>query len=1396
MPPLAVLDRNVQRPSCRSTKEAVKPTTISPDILRACQHCIAFISTCQAQYEAAQLRLTSPPPSSPPTPPDFSSLTAALTSTPSLSLAGSSYESIGHWLFHCHKLPQALTVLRSALSVHAAAGHRAAGWRVRMTIGRVMGAMEERAEGKREEVQQWWATLGEEVEGQELELESAVVYHAGAFHAKVAAVEREGEGGSGGEWWMKALEVWGRLELVPCKYRPSLRAPSTPAMQKHSARVQQAAEHVQATVPLLSMRGQLSLQSTSLQLASTLLVSINLFTSAAVPLLSTALLHLHSARFHDALALLTQAEELRQRKATATTAAVSYAYELLHCQVKLQLRPSCPLPSLPSPPSPAASKLLHCQALSVESLLRWKEGRGEESLAARKAEYRGWTQLAHHLMSSVRTPHTHTTASEAARPTHNQPGDSTSMRLEAERREERVEEDAAKAACEGKAVGEYDALLTSLSSVSSPHVYLVLSSFLSCLRHYATLLERCGHVRDAFHYLDLALSLSDGLGAERDRVWLQMLHRRIRTKRRQPQGPLLRPVEGQPVEVHEERIDAELQLESAALAETVGVGSLVRVDSSERLAVLARYVDVADAWRRVERQQLATQHYQRALALTDDLLLHAASSSSATPSSLNDAALPSSANASNQRTSTRRPARPKAKKPTPSTDAAAGSAEKPPSQPLHVYRAQVEAKLASLSLSASLPPFSPLDSLICSSSAFADGHERVDHAWALYWRSRAEPLSPSSPHPWSCAALEGAKLTSSRVSLLRAAVESCFGLAPPYLTRLLFLALSSATGLTSPLDAAFALNASIGITARHAVNRALHTRPPLADTAALTASLSALKLSSSSAEPRAGGLPAGMASRADALRPAFSFDGGVDADQQRFERELIGRMPLEWTVVSAALSDDDTQLLLSRVCSPAHGQAPLVLRLPLSPAFADAQAELTAVLHASGSMNEAVKGQSECSDDVRTEWWAGRFALDARMKAALSAIEESLLGGWRGALTGLRRSEEDRQRLQEAAMKVTAMLLPGKGESASRACSSSPLHPYVHALVDAAARLTDTQLDSALVWLLGWTDSQCSSAEEMAELLMAQRAGRVQLLQRVRAEVRAQQLSEAGERLPVILLLSSQLQQLPLESMPILSSVPVTRMPSYLFLLHHLTHHPSSHKPPALPSLSSHSFILNPSCDLPRTEATFTALLPALGLTRGLTGVHPSPSTFLSSLSSSDVFLYLGHGSGDQYVPVNVVERCASPPRVALLMGCSSGRLKGVSVEYEGWGLAAALLVAGSEVVVANLWDVTDGEIDRFTVRMLEEVTGRVAPAGGRRGRGLGERGEVKGGVGKGRGRVKVGKGKGGCGVGEGEAERVEVGEARPLSEVVMRSRSACRLRYLMGASPVVFGIPLIVQRH
>ena len=95
---------------------------------------------------------------------------------------------------------------------------------------------------------------------------------------------------------------------------------------------------------------------------------------------------------------------------------------------------------------------------------------------------------------------------------------------------------------------------------------------------------------------------------------------------------------------------------------------------------------------------------------------------------------------------------------------------------------------------------------------------------------------------------------------------------------------------------------------------------------------------------------------------------------------------------------------------------------------------------------------------------------------------------------------------------------------------------------------------------------------------------------------------------------------------------------------------------------------------------------------------------------------------------------------------------------YEPEGVALSYLCAGAPCVVGNLWDVTDHDIDRFSVSMLDHFLGRrnaTTPY-------------------------------------EDTETRQNSSEAgRSLAACVSLSRSACKLPHLVGCAPVCYGVPV-----
>jgi separase len=79
---------------------------------------------------------------------------------------------------------------------------------------------------------------------------------------------------------------------------------------------------------------------------------------------------------------------------------------------------------------------------------------------------------------------------------------------------------------------------------------------------------------------------------------------------------------------------------------------------------------------------------------------------------------------------------------------------------------------------------------------------------------------------------------------------------------------------------------------------------------------------------------------------------------------------------------------------------------------------------------------------------------------------------------------------------------------------------------------------------------------------------------------------------------------------------------------------------------------------------------------QGVAGSKPTPAQLSAALRQHQLFLYFGHGGGEQYVPLSSLkwlDRCAG----SLLMGCSSGRLRQMGL-YEPSGAIWGYLLAGA----------------------------------------------------------------------------------------------------------------------
>ena len=264
-----------------------------------------------------------------------------------------------------------------------------------------------------------------------------------------------------------------------------------------------------------------------------------------------------------------------------------------------------------------------------------------------------------------------------------------------------------------------------------------------------------------------------------------------------------------------------------------------------------------------------------------------------------------------------------------------------------------------------------------------------------------------------------------------------------------------------------------------------------------------------------------------------------------------------------------------------------------------------------------------------------------------------------------------------------------------------------------------------------------------------------------------------------ILILDKHLHCFPWESLPCIRDHAVSRLPSLGCLRDRILQqrrNPESIDDRIYARKNMGASILNPGDDLKATQAKFEEPLREFPGWECIIQREPTEAEMRTCLESNDIFLYFGHGSGGQYIrsrTIKKLDRCA----VALLMGCSSGALTEAG-EFEPYGTPMSYMHAGSPAILATLWDVTDKDIDRFSHTVLEKwglFESQQPPV-------LGS--PVKKGVKqKGKGRAK-------------KTEKVEEVESRPISldQAVAQSRDSCILRYLNGAAPVVYGVPVYLS--
>lgn len=429
-------------------------------------------------------------------------------------------------------------------------------------------------------------------------------------------------------------------------------------------------------------------------------------------------------------------------------------------------------------------------------------------------------------------------------------------------------------------------------------------------------------------------------------------------------------------------------------------------------------------------------------------------------------------------------------------------------------------------------------------------------------------------------------------------------------------------------------------------------------------------------------------------------------------------------LVGLTLSAGKRHLYLWRVCPSSFGdEGTCVKRLSLPQSqgltLTTATETLRSVLE---TMKEMSTGDAKLSAKEKASWWKRRFELDHRVGQLMAEIEAQWIGAARVLLLPLTMRDSSRMMLRTAK-------------------SPSSVSHEIKALALATAHMPDEFSPSDVISLPGCGEHSSEAdlqllCKELRKLggfpeteglvthsnvvrrgqhsVTANRNNNRYRVKQSRSTRNRSSKSQddcrdpkaATELVELCLAIDKDLEHFPWECLPLLRSnkCGITRLPNVAYLTR-TTENWSGY---TQTNPRDVFYLLNPSGDLVSTQQSFQQLFEEQTEWHGKVGQRdtlPNQSETLTQLQKSDIFLYLGHGGGEEFIPPRQLSRLSKLP-VSLLMGCSSGALQRYPGLTESSGTIVDYLLSGSPAVVGNLWDVSDRDIDRLTAALLSRWLG------------------------------------------------------------------------------------------
>ncbi|KAH9478241.1 Separin [Psilocybe cubensis] len=455
-------------------------------------------------------------------------------------------------------------------------------------------------------------------------------------------------------------------------------------------------------------------------------------------------------------------------------------------------------------------------------------------------------------------------------------------------------------------------------------------------------------------------------------------------------------------------------------------------------------------------------------------------------------------------------------------------------------------------------------------------------------------------------------------------------------------------------------------------------------------------------------------------------------------------LPQTWAVINISVTPDKSTLFISRQDGGLDATEPLIFCIPLKGrrdhgggdeddtylTFDAAIQEMKDIVQSSDDCIKSAVDIKSDDDEAKSNWWKIRGELDVRMRELLENIEYCWLGAFKSILSprtpiSPETTSELRNQFEKAFYRsLHVKEKKPKSKTAHRKTASQT--PNISA--------TDFTLDDTMINCFSTLSPKCRD-EELEDLIyfvldLYQFHGvpvaiaevdidqlvvdlRTVLEDHSSKKNRQNKPGRSPEDEHLFLVLDKNVQGLPWENIPILRGRSVSRIPGVQFLYDRLAFAKMKREANGQSYEADNGacidpkngyYVLNPSGDLGRTEERFRDWAKDMKFSGwdGVAGKPVSEQQFVNALKTRDIVVYFGHGGGEQYIrshKIRSLPTCAA----TMLWGCSSGLLRDMG-DFDRTGTPYNYMLAGCPTLIANLWDVTDKDIDKLSQSVFDKM--------------------------------------------------------------------------------------------